>query len=257
MQLRKFSGYAAYPLLAALFLAPSFVRAQQTPQSLTMSRGVPNPPQHHQQTPEDSVQILREAQARVNARREQRIREIIRQTYNHKYEIYFGGGYLRFRPGSSLQHNSETSWNVGISDYFRGRLGATADFRGYYGVAYTGRNPYSVYEPSISQYTFLAGPSYRFYEGQHWGWTAHVLAGAGHGNFGTGTNGLPPHYVGLYSDSTVFNASAAASVDYNFSETLAWRLTPNLLASRYGGQWQENLGWNMGLVYRFGHQGKK
>lgn len=257
MHFRKCSGYAMYPLFAFLFLAPSAVRAQdasaQPPAALSQSQS-----DQTQGPPEQSVQVLRAAQARVNARRKQRIRQIIQDTYSHKYELDFGGGYLRFRPGSSLQHMNETGWNIDITDYLRGNLGVTADFRGYYGTSYTGTHIVDgiaqAYQPSISQYTFLAGPRYRFYRGQHWGWTGQVLVGAGHGNFGTGTNGLPPQLVGLYTDSTVLNVSAGASVDYNLGPALAVRITPNLLVTNYGSEMQENLGWNMGFVYRFGRK---
>jgi hypothetical protein len=201
--------------------------------------------------------ILREAQARVNARRRQRIRQIVKDTYSHKYEVYFGGGYLRFRPGSYLQHNNETAWNFGAVDYFRGRLGAAVDARGYYGTAFTGLHSNGVneaYNPSISQYTALAGPQYRFYEGLHWGWTAQVLAGVGHGNFATGTGGLGSAPVGLYNDGTVLDVSPGVSLDYNLSPALAIRLTPNALFTRYNGDFQHNLGANIGVLYRFGRQ---
>jgi hypothetical protein len=111
-----------------------------------------------------------------------------------------------------------------------------------------------VYNPGISQYTFMAGPRYRFFRGQHWGWTGEVLAGAGHGNFGTGTNGLPPELVGLYTDTTVLNISAGASADYNLSPALAIRWSANELITNYGSNFQENLGGNMGIVYRFGRK---
>lgn len=209
-----------------------------------------------QNSPQQRALVLREAQERVNARRRARIAQIVRQTYSNKFEIYFGGGYARFRPGKYLQRNQETAWNIGVVDYFHhGRLGAAADFRGYYGVAYTGHHPFNgAYEPSISQYTFLAGPEYRFYEGQHWGWTAQLLAGAGHGNFATGLGGLPSKYVGLYNDGTVFNLSPGASVDYNLSPNLAFRLTPNVLFTHYNGFFQMNKAWNFGILYRFDHR---
>jgi hypothetical protein len=47
-----------------------------------------------------------------------------------------------------------------------------------------------------------------------------------------------------------------ASVDYNLGPGLAVRLTPNYLMSRYGGETQNNLGFNAGVVYRFGRQKK-
>ncbi len=212
--------------------------------------------------------ILREAQARVNARRQQRIRQIIKDTYSHKYEIYLGGNYLRFRPGATLQHNDEIGWNIGAVDYLAGRLGVAVDARGYYGTAFTGRDPFSVYNPSISQYTFLAGPQYRFFEGLHWGWTAQVLAGAAHGNFATGTGGLGSAPVGLYNDGTSLAVSPAVSVDYNVGPALAIRLTPNALFTDWGSSvltsngslqssgssFQRNLGFNVGILYRFGRQ---
>lgn len=260
MQLSKRLGYAAYPVLTFLFFAasPMDIQAQSTqgtqPQaqsSQSQAQSIDSVPQSSQQS---RVQMLRRAQARVRARRKLRDKQVIHETYSHKYEAYFGSGYLRFRPGSILQHMNEASWNVGLTDYFHGKLGATADFRGYYGSAYTGPNAYQTYQPSISQYTFMAGPQYRFFEGLHWGWSAQVLAGAGHGNFGTGTNGLPPTLIGLYPDATVLNVSVGAAVDYNLSPSVAIRLMPNYLMTDYGSTIQDNLGFSVSGVYRWGKQ---
>jgi hypothetical protein len=256
MRFRKFSGYAVYPLFAVLLFAPSATRAQDaspqqpagTPQSQPPDQSEP------QSTPQERAEVLRQAQARVNARRKIRVRQIIADTYSHKYELDFGGGSLRFTPGNTLQHMNEAGWRVGITDYLHGDFGVTADFRGYYGTAYTGANPYSVFNPSISQYTFLGGPAYRFFKGQHWGWTAQALAGAGHGNFGTGTNGLPPQLVGLYTDTTVLNFSGGVAADYNLGPALAIRFSANELVTNYGSSFQENLGGNLGIVYRFGRK---
>ncbi|MDI3255701.1 MAG: hypothetical protein QJR10_13080 [Bacillota bacterium] len=224
------------------------------PSSAQQAPIVDQQPAPQQQSQQERAEVLRQAQERVRARRHLRDQQIIRDTYSHKYEAYFGGGYLRFRPGNLLQHINEAAWNVGVTDYAYGKIGITADFRGYYGTAYTGRNAYGVYEPSISQYTFMAGPTVRFFEGVHWGWTAHVLAGVGHGNFGTGTGGLPPTLINLYPDGNSFNLAAGASVDYNLSPALALRLTPSYLMTRYGSSTQNNLGWQGSVVYRWGRQ---
>ncbi len=100
----------------------------------------------------------------------------------------------------------------------------------------------------------MGGPGYRFFKGQHWAWTAEALAGAGHGNFGTGTHGLPPELVGLYQDSTVLNFLGGASADWNLSPAVAFRFTANELITNYGSSFQENLGGNVGFVYRFGRK---
>lgn len=250
MHFRKCSGYTLYPLFALLLFASLPLRAQDASPQLQTDQEQTQP----QTTPEQRAQVLRQAQERVNARRRLRIRQIIQETYSHKYEFEFGAGYERFRPGNTLQHISEASWNADLTRYFKGNLGITVEGRGYYGTAFTPQNPFRVYKPGISQYVFLAGPRYRFYRGQHWGWTAQVEAGAGHGNFGTGTHGLPPELIGLYKDSTVLNVSAGASVDYNLGPALAIRLTPNYLITNYGSTMQYNAGGSLGVLYRFGRK---
>jgi hypothetical protein len=210
------------------------------------------PPPVPAQTPEERARVLREAQARVNARREARRQQIIRETYGAKFEAYFGGGYLRFHPGQYKQRNNEADWNVGITDYIRPKLGVTADFRGYYGTAYIGNNPYGIFLPSISQYTFLFGPQYRVYTQPKLAVSLQALAGVGHGNFDTGTGGLPASYLGLYSDGPSFNLSLSAPVDYNLSPGLAIRINPLYLMTTYGGSVQNNLGFNANVVYRWG-----
>ncbi|HZZ38067.1 MAG TPA: hypothetical protein VFE06_02975 [Acidobacteriaceae bacterium] len=271
MHWRKSFGYTLYPLLVVLLFVPSTSRAQdptsqdqnqtqnqsQSPPQVSPAPIVPpesSQPSLRETSPEQRAEVLRQAQARVNARRKIRIQQIIQDTYSHKYELSFGGAYLRFHPGASLQRINEAGWQIGITDYRYGNLGLAADFRGYYGTAYTGTNPYSVFNPSISQYTFMGGARYRFFRGQHWAWTAHGLAGAGHGNFGTGTNGLPPQLVGLFTDSTAFNAEAGVSGDYNLGPALAFRFAAYDLFTDYNSSFKENRGGALGIVYRFGRR---
>ena len=259
MHFGKRKGYLAYPVLALVVLtASSCIRAQQTTtQQQTSASQIQAETEGQQQTPAQRVEILRAARARIRARHRQRVQRIIQDTYSHHYEVYFGGGYVRFHPGHGLQKNSEADWNVGFTDYFHGRWGATADVRGYYGTAFIYVNQYQVFQPSISQYTFMAGPQYRFFEGQHWGWSAYVLGGVGHANFTSGTGGLPGNLVGLYPDGNAFNVTPGAEVDYNLSPGLAFRFNSTYLVSHYGGEFQNNLGYNLGFVYRFGRQPSK
>jgi hypothetical protein len=252
MRFRTCLGYLGYPVLAVLLCAPSAAGAQDA--SSQQSAGSSSSQAGQTQPPQDQSQVLREAQERVNARRKVRIQQVIADTYSHKYELYFGGAYLHFTPGAHLQHVSEPGWRIDAAEYLNamhGNLGIAADARGYYGTAYTGTNQYSVYNPGISEYTFMAGPRYRFFRGQHWGWTAEVLAGVMHANLGTGTNGLPPQYVGLYTTSNAIAVTPGASVDYNLSPTLAIRWSVNDIVVNLGGLKEDRAG-GMGIVYRFG-----
>jgi len=234
------------------FLVSPSAQAQNDTTTTTTPQSTPAPPPV--QTPEERARVLREAQDRINARRQARIQQIIKETYGSKFEAYFGGGYLRFHPGDTKQHINEADWNIGITDYIRPRLGLTADVRGYYGNAYIGNNPYGIFQPSISQYSFLFGPQYRLYMKPKWAISVQGLAGFGHGNFDTGTGGLPASYLGLYNNGTVFSASLSAPLDYNLSPGLAIRVTPTYLFTNYGGSAQNNLGFNAGVVYRWGKQ---
>lgn len=256
MHFGKRRGYGAYPIFAlALLLAPAGLLAQNTAdQQTTQTTGAQA--QTAPQGTQERAEVLRQAQERVKARRKLRLQQVIQDTYTHQYEVYGGGGYLRFTPGSSLQHLNEAAWNAGFTDYVKGKIGITADFRGYYGTAFTYINEFQVFNPSISQYTFLAGPQVRLVERLHWGISANALVGAGHGNFSTNTGGLPGTLIGLYPDGTAFNLSISAPIDYNLGPTFAIRITPNYLMTNYGSSIQNNLGWNAGVVWRFGRQSR-
>ena len=223
--------------------------AQQEPANPDANLTAPPP-----QTVQQRAQVLREAQTRVMARRRIREQQVEQDTYSHKYEFYAGAGYLRFRPGHYLQHNTNVAWNAGLTDWVRPKLGVTVDFRGYYGTAITNSFDFQVFKPSISQYTFMAGPQYRFFQGLHWAWNAQVLAGVSHSNFGTGTRAFPADLVGLYPDSNSLAISVGTAVDYNLSPALAVRLMPNYLLTHFGGDIQHNLGYTAGVVYRFGRR---
>src|SRR5580700_5804340 len=114
-------------LALSLFVAPSLLCAQTT--TTDQQQPAQAPQTTTSQPVQQRAEVLREAQARVKARRKLRIQQIIQDTYSHKYELYLGGGYLRFRPGSSLQRINESAWDLGVTDYFAGKLGLTADFR--------------------------------------------------------------------------------------------------------------------------------
>ncbi len=248
---RRFSAIA---LSVGTALALSHPARAQNAQAGTPADPTAAAHQPGQQNQQQRAQILKEAQARVLARRRLREQQVEQETYSHKFEVYAGGGYLRFRPGSSLQHNTEGAWNAGLTEWIRPKLGLTADFRGYYGTAVTNNFEFQVFKPSVSQYTFLFGPQYRYFQNQHWALHAQVLAGAAHGNFSTGLGSLRGAPVGLYPDGTVFALEAGAPVDYNLGSTLALRLTPNYLFTRFGSEFQQNLGFTAGVVFRWGRQ---
>jgi hypothetical protein len=187
-----------------------------------------------------------------NANRKARIERTIQETYSHKYELFAGGGYLRFRSGQYLQRNNEVTWATSGTYYLNSKLGIVADVRGAYGNAKVGNTIYNIPNPLITEYTFMGGPSYRFYAKQKYAASAHVLAGYTLGNFDGGTKGIPAPSLGLWPTSNRAVFSAGVNLDYNFYPNLAFRLTPTYVGTNFGGTIQNNLGVNAGIVYRFG-----
>jgi hypothetical protein len=200
-------------------------------------------------------------QARIKARREQRRATAIREVYNHLYEGYVGAGYLRFRPGPTLQHVNEYNWDAGFTRYYNERLGVTLDGRGYYGTPFirpiqlsnAGQSS-NLTKPTISQYAVLIGPTYRFYMQPKFSVSGRVMGGYAQGNFSGDTNGSGDLGGLLYPDGPTYAASAGIIVEYNLGPSLGLRVAPEYYLTGFGSTAQNNWGYTAGLVYRFGKQ---
>lgn len=197
-----------------------------------------------------------------NANRKARIERTIQETYSHRYEIFGGGGFLRFRSGELTQRNSEVTWATSGTYFLNPKLGITADIRGAYGNAKVGNTIYNIANPLITEYTFMGGASYRFRAKQKYAITGNVLAGYALGNFDGGSKAIPATNLGLWATAGRPAFSAGVSLDYNFYPNLALRVTPTYVGTTFtgidqttgksNGTLQNNVGVNAGIVYRFG-----
>ncbi len=280
MQRSKFAGSFVYPALSVLlFVATAGAQsAPGTPAGSTTPGTAPEtapqapaaPATNDQQTPDASssqnlppapteaqrLELARQAQGRVQARRQQRIQAIEQDTYSHKYEVFGGYAFLRMRPGHYLQNFTETGWDAGVTRYFTNKLGATADARGYYGTAYVGnlQNIYNIYEPAVSNYSVSAGPSYRFYMKQKWTVSGVAMIGIAHNLFYANSQNTPGTLVGLYPNEWHLSATIGVPIDYNLGPGLSIRLTPNYYLTNFGGEIQNNKSITAAINYRFGRR---
>ena len=78
------------------------------------------------------------------------------------------------------------------------------------------------------------------------------LGGAAYGWFDGDRLGVAPQALGLYADGVRPAFGVDVNVDYNFFPNLAARFQPTYSATTFGGSVQNNLGFNLQLVYRFG-----
>ena len=194
----------------------------------------------------------------TNANRQARIARTINETYTHRWEFGGGGGFLRFRSGSTLQKNSEISFWFDGTYYLNERLGLTGEIRGAYGNAklYNTASTFGVnYNPNISEYPYLFGPTYRFWRRERYAVSGFALGGAAIGKFDSDTKGVSAPTLGMWPSSNARPAfSLGANADINVYPNLAFRIAPNYTGSTFGGSLQNNFGFGIGLVYRFGQQ---
>jgi len=204
------------------------------------------------------AQFSRTAPRETNANRKARIARQIAETYTHRWEVAGGGGYLRFRSGQFTQKNSEITFWLNTSYYFNQKLGLTGELRGAYGNAkIQNYNPFAslVGRPQISEYPFLVGPTYRFQLRQKTALSVFALAGTAIGKFDGDSKGISAANLGLWPSTSARPAfSIGGNLDLNLYPNLAFRIAPSYTATTFGGSLQNNAGFEMGLVYRFGRQ---
>ena len=201
------------------------------------------------------AQAPRRSTRETNANRRARIAKQITETYTHRWEVGGGGGYIRFRSGQTLQKNSEIAFWMNTTYYLNQKLGITGELRGGYGNAKVGNTIYNIPNPQISEYPFLAGPTYRVRLQQKYAVSVFALGGTAIGKFDGDTKGISAANLGLYPSTNARPAfSVGGNLDLNVYPNLAFRIAPSYLGTTFGGNLQNNVGFNMGLVYRFGRQ---
>jgi len=181
----------------------------------------------------------------------------IEETYTHRWEIGGGGGFLRFEPGPLLRRDNQIDWAMSGAYYLTPAYGIVAEVSGHDGDVKLnnalpgGPNIGSVH-PLVTEYTFMAGPQWRFYRSEKYAISGHVMGGYAMGNFDGGSKGIAAPLLGMWPTGNAFAASAGVDLDYNFYPNLALRVEPLYLYTHFGSANQNNKGLNLELVYRFG-----
>ena len=238
MDLRKFAARCAamwsVQLLAVAAVTLTVAAAAQTPQ----------PGARHE----------------TNASRQARIQRTITDTYSHRWEVFGGGGYMRFRSGEYTQKNNEVTWNLAVHYFLNPKLSIVGDARGMFGNGkplrneFISRNP----NPQINQYAFTGGASYRFYSSLHYALSGQALGGVGIANSSGASKGLTYVQTGFWQDAARPAFIINLAGDINVFPNLAFRVLPTYVGTTFtspsGGSLQNNLGVNFGVVYRFGRQ---
>jgi hypothetical protein len=214
------------------------------------------------------AQPTRRTRRESSANRKARIARTIAETYSHRFEVAGGGGYLRFQSGSQLQRNNEVTFFMTGTYFLNPKLGILADVRGAYGNAKIGNpvtptSPTLGFNPQISEYPFMGGVAYRLYAKEKIAVSVTAEGGAAIGKFDGDAKGFQSKDIGVWQSATKPVFSLGANLDYNFYPNLAFRVSPTYVGTFFRmdpadtlhgppGTIQNNFGFNVGLLYRFG-----
>ena len=212
----------------------------------------------------------------TNASRQARIARTVQDTYSHRWEIAGGGGYVRWRSGDATKKNNEVSWDVAANYYLNPKLAIVGDAQGSFGYAHQ-QLPLQfaqIARPEINEYFFTGGVNYRFYAKERVALSVQGTAGVSQGVFSKGAKALTGPEIGLWNDGYVPAGKISFNVDYNVYPNLALRFSPTYIVTdfqyapqatvlanagtstptSYSSEIQNTLGFNIGVIYRFGRQ---
>lgn len=197
----------------------------------------------------------------TNASRQARIQRTITDTYSHRWEVFGGGAYMRFRSGEFTQKNNEVTWNTQANYFLNPKFSIVADARGMFGngkpLRGTGENVQAP-NPQINEYAFTGGVGYRFYARERFALSVQGLGGVGIGNFSGGSKGLTYLQTGFWQDASRPAFVVNFDADVNLFPNLGFRLEPTYVGTTFtgpsSGSLQNSFGFNVGVIYRFGRQ---
>lgn len=172
--------------------------------------------------------------------------------YDNRWQLYFGAGYRHFNAGPNLFQGAQMGGpDVQITRRLSTHWAATGNARGYWGTSGATPNKYGIAGPLVSEYLFLAGPEYRGPRNEHAAVNFHALVGGAYGIYDADLGKIPPGAVGFYNNGLSVAGAFGGSLDLNRSPRWALRLSPDLMVTRHGNQFQEQFAMSVGVLYRF------
>jgi hypothetical protein len=192
----------------------------------------------------------------TTATRKARIARTIEETYGHRWEVGGGGGFERFRSGEYQRQDNQVTFWASTLYAINPKFGIVGEVRGAYGKAKL-NNPlpsgnFLGFSPQISEYNFMAGPSFRIVRKEKFSASVFGEGGLGLGKFAGDSKGLTAADIGVWTGDYAASFTAGVNLDYNLYPNLAVRVTPTYLGTTFGNGVQNTKGLNIGVVYRFG-----
>jgi hypothetical protein len=196
-------------------------------------------------------------------------------SYKNRWEMYGGLSFMNGQAGQNLPKRYNMGGAEVMGTYWLGpnllgghvsKLGVIGDYRFEAGTTPVVSPYYN--RILIMQSITSGGLEYRGPKNRYVAIDFHALAGGAYGHFDYAvnhypggspvsscpTNGHPPQTttLGLYCDHTAPWGAAGGSIDFNESQKLAIRLSPDMIFEHFGTETREFFSISMGALYRFG-----
>lgn len=172
-------------------------------------------------------------------------------------EVFGGYSYAKANPEAPLPKQNMHGWVGAASAYANSWFGAGVEIAGQFGKLPA---PSGVSAPSLSfkEYSYMAGPQFRFVNMQRVQSSFKVLLGGvfGQVNLDSSTTAAGAQQLGAAGyggfNQTKFAALFAVPVDITITKLIAWRVEPGLYLTDFNKTKQSNFRFSTGLVFRFG-----
>jgi hypothetical protein len=181
--------------------------------------------------------------------------------YDDRFDASLGAAYGHIHAGPTLDQGA----NLGGLDltgsyWFSKHFALEGSGRAYVGTSGAGANAPSVKGPFVSEFLFAGGAEWLGPHNKHGALIAHALAGGAH--FDSHLGGLTPADVDFYSNQFAPAAIVGGHFDLNRSAQWVFRVTPDMLFTRYnanfattttpvGGHNNFNFALSVGVEYKF------
>ena len=176
---------------------------------------------------------------------------------NNTAEIFGGYSYAKANPEVPLPKQNMHGWVGSVSGYANSWFGAGIEIAGQFGTL---PPPTGVSSPSLSfkEYSYMAGPQFRFLDMKRVQSNFKILLGGVFGQVNLDPNTPPAAAQALGSagyggfNQTKFAALFAVPVDFTVSRLIGVRVEPGLYLTDFNKTRQSNFRFSVGPVFRFG-----
>jgi len=176
---------------------------------------------------------------------------------NNTAEVYGGFGFTIANPEAGIARQNMDGWVGSATGYAREWFGVGVEISGQFGNIPA---PSGITTPELSfkEYSYMAGPQFRFLDKARVQSSVRLLVGGVFGQVNLAYSSTPTAISQLGSagylgfNQTKFAALFAVPVDVTVTRLIAIRVEPGLYLTNFNQSGQGNFRISVGPVFRFG-----